>query len=152
MALDLPLYLQDDSIMQTDGATTYLMQQPFEAGLRSVRRALAESGLDVVEELNLSRSIERMLGIVTPACTVLCVWSFRQLEEMILDQELMPGLLPLHVVVSARGNQTDIHVMGLLPCDGTLPSSTLAPVIAMQTYVARTLDKIAMRQSAFSLV
>lgn len=138
--------------MLTDGAITYFMQQPFEAGLRSIRLALAESGVDVIEELNLSRSIERMLGIVTPACTVLCVWTLRQLEEMTLEKEPMPGLLPLHVVVSARGNQTDIHVMGLLPCNGAVPANTIAPVVAMQTYLARTLDRIAMRQSAFSLV
>src|SRR5204863_2819079 len=117
MAHQLPLNTQ----MPTDAATTYFSPQPFDTALRSVRRALAENGLDVIQELNLSRSLERTLGVATPACTVLCVWSFRQLEDMMLDQAPMPGLLPLHVVISPRGSQTDIHILGSLPQDGTLP-------------------------------
>lgn len=133
-------------MMQTEGAVTYFVPDCFRVALSFVRRALANDGFDVTQELDLSRSIELMLGVVTAPCTVLCVWRPAEFE----DKASMTALLPLHVVVSAQGGHTEIHIPGSLSCEG-LPSSVLAPVTATQSHLARTLDRIAMRRPAFSL-
>jgi len=134
----------------TDSATTYFVPESFDVALQSVRRALADDGLDVIAELDLSRSIEHMLGVDNPPCTVLCVWCPSQLEEKVLAAGPLPGLLPFHVVISARGSHTEIYILSPLPGDA-LPPRIQAPVRAIQARLSRTLDRIAMRQPGFSL-
>jgi hypothetical protein len=139
-----------DETILTESATAYSVPESFDVVVQSVRRALAVDGFHVIAELDLSGYIERMLGIGMLACAALCVCSQGQLEEELVAAGAMPGLLPLHVVISARGSHTEIHILGLLP-EEALPPRTYAPVTAIQTRLSRTLDRIAMRHPAFSL-
>jgi hypothetical protein len=127
---------------------TYLLTEPFDTALRTVRRALANSDLNVVEVLDLSRTIEGMLGVNMHGCTVLCVLPAAARHAY----AAIAGLFPLHVVIAPRGRHTEIHILESLQRDETLPPDVMAPVIATQARLVQALDRIAMRESECAVV
>jgi uncharacterized protein (DUF302 family) len=139
------IFVVTEETILTDIAIAYTVPRSFDETLQSVRRALVDGGLEVIADLDLSSYVDRALGVDMPACIVLCVWSRGQLEEELLTEATLPGMLPFHVVISARGNHTTIHIPGSLP-RGVLSPLVQAPVTAIQACLARTLDRIAMRQ------
>ncbi|HWC98419.1 MAG TPA: DUF302 domain-containing protein, partial [Candidatus Sulfopaludibacter sp.] len=93
--------------------TSYLIDAPFEQALPVLRQALEAGGLSVSGEMDLSERIHRQLGLGFGACRVLLVDSpYLLLEALALDRSAA-ALLPLHVVVSGRGDVTCVHWMNL---------------------------------------
>lgn len=131
-----------EEIVQAEAVLTYFVRDSFDVCLSMVRRALASEDLEIVTALDLSRSIERMLGVATPRCTILCVRGKGEREDS--------DFLPLNVVVSEHENRTGIYVLGALTCDA-LPAGAADTAAAAQAHITHALDKIAMRQPAFSI-
>ena len=50
--------------------TTYSIPEPFDEAVRSLRRVLAEAGLKITGELDLSGRLQRRLLVDTPPCLV----------------------------------------------------------------------------------
>ena len=55
------------------GNIQYSLREPFERAVESVCRALVNHGLRVVGHLDISRRVERSLGIVLPPCRIVFV-------------------------------------------------------------------------------
>jgi len=128
------------------GAFTYLLPEPYETALKILRRALADGGIEVVEVLDLSRTIRGMLGVEMHGCTVLCISADKDLHALAATT----GLLPLHVAIAPRGRHAEVHVLAPLQQVETLPSAAMAPVIAIQARLSQVLDRIAMRESGYT--
>jgi uncharacterized protein (DUF302 family) len=86
-------------------ATTYSIPESFEAVLKLIRAALARAGLSVLGELDISARIQRSLGIGMAQRRVLYVYSKQSSLEAISVCPAVGTFLPLHLVVSARGEQ-----------------------------------------------
>src|SRR5579864_35164 len=99
-------------------ATTYSIPESFEAALKLIRAALYRAGLSVPGELDISGRIQRSLGIGMAPCRILYVCSKQSSLEVTNVCPAVGIFLPLHLVVSARGEQTEIHVLASLPSNG----------------------------------
>ena len=131
-------------------ATTYSIPEPFDAALKLIRAALARAGLSVLGELDISGRIQRSLGIGMAQRRVLYVCSKQSSLEAI---NVCPGVgifLPLHLVVSARGEQTEIHLLASLPSNSGDPLVSAAN--GLQDGVSRAIEKIAMQRSYCQLI
>ena len=127
--------------------TTYSVPERFEVALKLIRAALVRAGLSVQGELDLSRRIQRSLGIDTARSKVLYICSKRSQESINIRPEV-GILLPLHIVVSAHGGQTEIHSLASLPSNSDKPAPELAAAVnGLQDEVSRAIEKIAMLRS-----
>lgn len=135
--------------MESDAATnTYLIPQPFDRALKKLRSALFEREVSICTELDLSGRLHRELGLRLAPSRVL----FVDCPELLLRAMAFHGpvsvFVPLHVVVTGRGEQTEVHVLNSLRFAGTgVPQSVRLPVYRLQAQVACALQKIGMRQS-----
>ena len=132
-------------IPEENATVTYLIPQPFEEGLKLLRKAMAKAQLRITGELNMSSRIERSLRIQTAPCVVIFAcpgydsdgFPFHPIEA---------GLSPLHVVVSARGSQTEIHILRVLPRGEVVEQDfALADLGELQAGIAKTIESIGMR-------
>lgn len=128
--------------------TTYSIPEPFEGAVRSLRRVLAEAGLKITGELDLSGRLQRRLLVDTPPCLVLFA---SPLAPVLLGPSGLPGaaaLTPLHIVISAHGSQTEIHVLRIPPPhDGMQDASAVAELGRFRAQLAQAIGKIGMRSA-----
>jgi len=127
---------------------TYLIAQPFDRAVELLRKALSRANLKITGELNMSGWIQRQLLIGTAPCLVLLVSPVTSVIEGFATDPCPPALTPLHIVVSARGAQTEIHVLRVLPReDGPLDRVAVAALGRLQTAISQAIEKIGMRAS-----
>jgi uncharacterized protein (DUF302 family) len=122
---------------------TYLVPEPFDEAVRTLRRALAATDLKVTCELDMSRRIRRELMISTAPCLVLFVGPPAAVMQSFEADAGAAAFTPLHIVVSAKGAQTEIHILRVLP-----PGSERLAIAALgqlQAVVAHAIQKIGMR-------
>ena len=117
--------------------TTYHIPEPFHDAVEMVRRTLVEAGLKITGQLNMSERLQRRLQVNTPPCHVLFVGPSVPLSRDIV-------YTPLHVVISARGSHSEIHILRVpLLQDATEPD--LAEVGRLRAEVGCAIERIAMR-------
>jgi uncharacterized protein (DUF302 family) len=126
--------------------TTYSIPEPFDEAVRSLRRVLADAGLKITGELDLSGRLQRRLLVDTPPCLVLFAGPA---PPVLLWPSGHPGtaaLTPLHIVVSARGLQTEVHVLRIPPPqDGEADASAMAVLGRFRAQLSQAIEKIGMR-------
>lgn len=129
--------------------TTYLVSEPFEVAVRSLRKVLADGNLKLAGELDMSGRIRQSLLIGTAPCLVLFVAaSPGAFEEFGADPRVAAALTPLHIVVSARGSQTAIHVLRVLPASHiSLDRQSMEALRNLQTQIAQAVERIGMRST-----
>lgn len=126
--------------------TTYLVSEPFELAVKSLRKVLADANLKLAGELDMSRRIRKRLLIGAAPCRVLFVAATPAAFEEPGADPRAAALTPLHIVVSARGSQTEIHLLRALPARNvSLDRPTLDVFRHMQARVAQAVERIAMR-------
>ena len=139
--------------MTSEPATTmYSLADHYERALKLVRAALVKEGLEVPLELDVSGRIRRELGIALAPCRVLCVdCPFLLLEAVTLDAAAAV-FLPLHVVVSAHGSQTFVHLLSPASTqDHALPVGLKVPISKLHARVSRVLERMGVRQAPYQL-
>ena len=92
------------------GNIKYLLREPFERAVESVRRALRNRGLQVEGQLDVSRRVERALGIAMPPCRIVFVLPNPSMAGAGSIHPLAAIFLPLHIVISDNAAQTEIQV------------------------------------------
>lgn len=120
--------------------TTYYIPESFDGAVRAVRRVLAEAGLKVSNELDMAGRLKRRLQVHTQACKVLFVspgaTHWKDLG--------VAALTPLHVVISERGDHSEIHILRVpQAADGAEVS--LAELGKLRAKIADAIERIAMR-------
>jgi uncharacterized protein (DUF302 family) len=124
---------------------TFAIHEPFEQGLRSVRRILKEHSWNIPAELDISRSVKEELGLDAGPCRILCIDCPLLLETMVIDRTA-GILLPLHVVLSARDASTLVHVLGPAAVRGTgLSIGVAIPLMKLLNRLAESLSCIGVR-------
>jgi uncharacterized protein (DUF302 family) len=118
---------------EENATSTYVIAEPFDLAVRLVRKVLAEASLKITGEMNMSGRIQRALWIQTAPCLVL----FASPAAFAAEPDAA-GLTPLHIVISARGEQTDVHVLKVLPRDSEVSSR-------LKAAIAEAIETIGMR-------
>jgi uncharacterized protein (DUF302 family) len=136
--------------MESAAATfTYLIQEPFDRALTSIRESLVKEDLRVPMELDVAARIKRELGISLAPCRLLFVdCPVLLLEAATLDHATVAPF-PLHVAVAGLGQRTSVHVAGP---SGVSNAAASSPLDKLQARVLRVLEKIATRQRPWALV
>jgi len=128
--------------------TTYLVSEPFELAVKSLRKVLADANLKPAGELDMSGRIRERLLIRTAPCRVFFVAATPAAFEELGADPCAAALTPLHIVVSARGSQTEIHLLRALPAEnGPLDRPTMEVFRHLQARIARAVERIAMRST-----
>lgn len=128
--------------------TTYSVLQPFEEAVKSLRRVLADGNLKLAGELDMSSRIRQRLLISTAPCRVLFVTATSAVFEKLGADPCAAALTPLHIVVSARGLQTEIHLLRSVPAsNGPLDQPTTAAFRQLQARIAQAVERIGMRST-----
>jgi uncharacterized protein (DUF302 family) len=127
---------------------TYSVSEPFELAVKSLRKVLADANLKLAGELDMSSRIRQTLLIDTAPCRVLFVAATpASLGELGADP-CAAALTPLHIVVSARGSQTEIHLLRALPAHNiSLDQPTMEVFRRLQARIAQAVERIAMRST-----
>jgi uncharacterized protein (DUF302 family) len=128
------------------GINVFSTPEPYEHAVRSVRAAVERRRLRIVSELDVSRRIEKTLGIRLLPCRILYVWPDPALATDVYPTAAVA--LPLHVVVASRGAHTEIRVQGRIRSEqGTLSSLIRSTVMDTQAELIQSLEAVAMRLS-----
>jgi len=133
-------------------AHTYLIPEPFERALKLLRESLRKEGLSIPMELDLSRRVRRELGVRLLPCKVLCIDSPMVLVEAMAIDPAGAIFLPLHVVVTARGPQTLVHLASPATIrQAEVPVGVKAPLGRLQMRLASILQRLGGRQGLCAL-
>lgn len=98
--------------MPVDNTTcTYSINEPFETALKNVEHALADAGITIAAMLNLAERLRKALMVSSPPCVVLFVFPGKEAAA----DPCLTAVLPLHIVVAARGAQTEVHFLHGMP-------------------------------------
>jgi uncharacterized protein (DUF302 family) len=132
--------------MTDESATaTYSIPESFDEAVNSLRRVLAEAGLKIVGRLDLSARLQRRLLVETPPCLVLFAGPATPLTDGHSGHLGAAALTPLHIVVSARGPQTEIHILRIPPPDGAPGDRAMADLGKFRSRLSQAIEKIGMR-------
>ena len=130
------------------GSIKYSLPEPFEQAVESVRKALANRGLRVAGQLDVGKRVERALGIVLPPCRIVFVLPCPARLSVDSIHPWAAIFLPLHVVISGRGTQTEIHVQNRVQAGRqTAAPASSGAVMETQAQVSEAMEAIAMRPS-----
>ncbi len=133
--------------MATESATTtYLISEPFDLAIKSLRKVLADADLKLVGELGMSGRIrDRLLISIAPYRLLFVSATQTALQELGADPRVA-ALTPLHIVVSARGSQTEFHLLRALPVhDSPLDRPATEIFRQLQAKISQAVERIAMR-------
>lgn len=120
---------------------TYTVPEPFDSAVSILREAFSRRKLKVAEVLNLSERIQRRLSIRTSPCVVFLITPSDAGFEALRDSRAASAFLPLHVVISDRGQQSDIHILRASQIDShSVDSATLSMLNRLQDEIADAID------------
>jgi len=131
--------------MPEAGTIRYTLLEPFEQALETIYKSLATRGLRVAAQLDVSRRMERALGIALPPCRIAFVLPSPCTPNSRRVYRWAAVFLPLHIVISGKGPKTEIQVQNRVQA-GTAPT-LFGPVMEAQTRVSEALEGIAMRSA-----
>ena len=124
---------------------TYLIAEPFEQALRSLREVLSVRHLNVTGGLDISARTQQKLLMGTAPCVILFVSPSTPLGAVLDADRYAAALAPFHIVVSERGRQTEIHVLRTLSGDhGPLDPSCIAALNEAHSEILRAIESIGM--------
>ena len=112
---------------------TYTVPAPFDNAVSTLRHALSQRKLKVVEILNLSERIQRRLSIRSSPCVVFLVTSSDAGFNALRNSRAASSLLPLHVVISDHGQQSEVHVLRVSQIDSeAIDGATISALNRLQ--------------------
>lgn len=128
---------------------TFSIGQPYEAGLKLVRKALDQQGLRTAAELNVSARIKHELGAGLAPCAVLYVDDPVLLLEAVIFDRGAASLIPQPVVVSGTNQHTEVLVRGVDSIGSeAVPAAVREPLRALQIRIARAIETVGEREGA----
>jgi uncharacterized protein (DUF302 family) len=128
--------------MSDQSATvTYTVPEPFDSAVSILRDAFSRRKLKVAEILNLSGRIQRRLSIRTSPCVVFLITSSEAGFEGLRGSRTASAFLPLHVVISDRGPQSEVHILRASQIDSqAIDGATLSALNRTQDEIAEAID------------
>ncbi|MBN9657563.1 MAG: hypothetical protein J0H49_05260 [Acidobacteria bacterium] len=128
---------------------TFSVAEQHQTAIRMVRRALAQQGLRVPAELDVTTRIKQELGAGLAPCAVLYVDDPALLLEAVVFHRGAALLIPQPVVVSGDDRHTEVLVRGIEALmEGGLPASLREPLLNLHARIVRAIQTIAEREGA----
>jgi uncharacterized protein (DUF302 family) len=125
--------------------STYVIPESFDRAVELVREVVSKAKLRITGELNMSGRINRALLIEMAPCVVLFASPSTATERSAADAL---ALTPLHIVVSARGSHTEIHLLKISArADGLHSRAPAAAFGELQSNLTHAIESIGMRAS-----
>ncbi len=132
---------------------TFSVGEPHPTAIRMVRRALAQHGLRVPAELDITTRIRQELGASLAPCVVLYVDDPALLLEAVVFHRGAALLIPEPVVVSGDGRQTEVLLRSFEALtEGGPPPSLRAPLLNLHERLIRAVETVAEREGAQLIV
>ena len=115
---------------------------PYETALKLIRSALLHEDLRISREFDIADIARAQPGNPAP-CRILCVDSpLLLLEAMALDRSAAV-FLPLHIVISADGPNTQVYWLNPASIQSKrLPVGAMLPLRALQARIAAAMKRI----------
>jgi uncharacterized protein (DUF302 family) len=125
-------------------AAAFVLNCRFDAALARVRQAIRGGGLSIAAEIDAARRVKRALHIRVSPCRILLVDNpFFMLQATSIDRA-SGVLIPLHVVVSAAGSRTIVHLLNLASVQtNELSIGVRAPLVDLRNELFRVLAGVA---------
>lgn len=128
---------------------TFSVPEPHQAALRMVRKALAQQGLRVPVELDVTSRIKQELGAGLAPCVVLHVDDPALLLEAVVFHRGSALLIPQPVVVSGNDRHAEVLVRSVEALmAGGLPASVRDPLLNLHARIVQAMETIAEREGA----
>jgi len=132
---------------------TFGVPESHQATIRMVRRALAQQGLRVPAELDVTMRIKQELGARLAPCVVLYVDDPALLLEAVVFHRGAALLIPLPLVVSGSDRHTEVLVRGVEALmEGGLPASVREPLLNLHARIVQAMETIAEREVVHLIV
>lgn len=123
------------------GTVTYTVPEPFDSAVSILRDAFSRRKLKVAEILNLSERIQRRLSIRTSPCVVFLITPSETGFEAVRGSRTASAFLPVHVVISDRGEQSDVHILRASQIDyQEIDGATVSALNHLQDEIADAID------------
>jgi uncharacterized protein (DUF302 family) len=116
---------------------------PYETALKLIRSALFHEDLHISREFDVADIARGQPGMNLAPCRILCVDSpLLLLEAMALDPSAAV-FLPLHIVISADGPNTQVYWLNPASIHSKrLPVGAMLPLRALQTRIVAAMERI----------
>jgi hypothetical protein len=149
MVPDLPpQFAKRQKMVDESATTTFIIPENFEQTAKLLRKALPLAKLTITGELNMSERIRKALLVGTPPCLVLFASPAEPIVASGAADPCGALIAPFHIVVSARGAQTEVHILRALPRDdGPLVRETRDGLARLQSAISQAVSKIGMRSN-----
>lgn len=132
---------------------TFSVGESHQSALRTVKKALAQRGLHISAELDVTTLIRQELGASLAPCVVLYVDEPALLLEAAVFHRGAALLIPQAVVVSGNDRHTEVLVRGLEALvDGGLPASVREPLLNLHARIVQAMETIAERESVHLII
>lgn len=132
---------------------TFQVSEPYPTALRMVRRALAQQGLRVPAELDVSARIKQEVGAGVAPCTVLYIDDPVLLLEAIIFQRGAGLLIPQPLVVAGGHGRTEVLLRSAASVtEEGLSASVRDALLGLHSRIVRALETIAERDEVPSVV
>lgn len=123
---------------------TFNICEPFPTALRMVRKALAQQGLRIPNELDVAARIRQEVGAGVARCTVLYVDDPVLLLEAIVFHRGAGLAIPQPLVVSGMDRHTEVLIWNASSLvDAGLAASVRDPLLNLYSRIVRALMTIA---------
>jgi uncharacterized protein (DUF302 family) len=137
--------------MLADGIVKYSSQEPFERAVQAICSSLRGHGIRVAGQLDVSRRLQRSLGIILAPCRVIFVMPAVPALSAETIHSWAAVFLPLHVVISGDDCQAEIRVPNTLQtgrnAGGSIP---YGPIVEAQRQLIVAIEAVAVRASILS--
>lgn len=128
------------------GSISYSLREPFKRAVESVCRSLISGGLRVAGQLDVSKRVERSLGIVMPPCRVVFVLPNPSTLSTDSMHPCAAVFLPLHVVISGNDCRSEIQIQSRIQTGRDVATPALyGPVLEAHAQISEAIEAIAMR-------
>lgn len=128
------------------GSIKYSLREPFDRAVASVCRSLESRGLRVAGQLDVSGRVERYVGIVLSPCRIVFVLPGASTLARSSIHPWSAIFLPLHIVISNNGAQTEIEVQNKVHSGPQAADpAVIGPIVELQTHISSAIEAIAMR-------
>src|SRR5205823_4611129 len=108
--------------------------------------------LSIVTEVDVSARVKRELNLGFVPCRILLVDSPCLLLEAATLDRAAAALLPLHLVLTARGPETLLYWMNPAAITGVrLPMAAEPPLLKLQSLLSRAMERIAMPRNIYQM-
>jgi uncharacterized protein (DUF302 family) len=125
---------------------TYTIAERFDKVLKLIRTALAETELTVAGELDPAESVNGKPGNKAVRSRILLVDCPLLVFEALALDRAAAVFFPLHVLVSAAGDRTQVSVVNPAALfDARLPVGAAEPMERLQARVALALESVLLR-------